>query len=244
MLTRAFLHEGTWSSFRQRNHGAPVDTGRIPGHRFVVYLQNHDQIGNRATGDRLTQTLSPGLLGLRGGARVHARRSRRCCSWARSGARAPRGSSSPTSPTRACATRCARGAPPSSPSTAGGTPPCPTRTPSPTFHDSKLDWSEREQEPHATLLRLHRELIALRKTWPELTDPWLDEVEVAVDDEARTVVVHRGKLRVVCNLADEPASVPVGPIARILLASEPVEGQGGELKLPPESFAIYLASSE
>ena len=35
---------------------------RIPGHRFVVYLQNHDQIGNRATGDRLTPTLSPGLL--------------------------------------------------------------------------------------------------------------------------------------------------------------------------------------
>ena len=62
VLTRAFLHEGTWSSFRQRNHGAPVDTRRIPAHRFVVYLQNHDQIGNRATGDRLTHTLSPGLL--------------------------------------------------------------------------------------------------------------------------------------------------------------------------------------
>jgi maltooligosyltrehalose trehalohydrolase len=39
-----------------------VDTTRIPGHRFVTYLQNHDQIGNRATGDRLTQVLSPGIL--------------------------------------------------------------------------------------------------------------------------------------------------------------------------------------
>jgi maltooligosyltrehalose trehalohydrolase len=112
-----------------------------------------------------------------------------------------------------------------------------------TFLDSKLDWTEREQEPHATLLRLHRELITLRRTWPELTDPWLDEVDVAVDEEARTVVVHRGKLRVVCNLADTPASVPVGPIARILLASEPVEGSGSELKLPPESFAITLTRS-
>ena len=112
-----------------------------------------------------------------------------------------------------------------------------------TFHNSKLDWSEREQEPHATLLRLHRELIAMRRAWPELTDPWLDDVEVAVDDETRTVVVHRGRLRVVCNLADTPASVPVGPIARILLASEPVESSGGEVKLPPESFAILLARS-
>ena len=89
----------------------------------------------------------------------------------------------------------------------------------------------------------HRELIALRRAWPELTDPWLDDVEVAVDDEARTVVVHRGRIRVVCNLADAPASVPVGPVERILLASEPVEGSGGELKLPPESFAIVLARS-
>ena len=36
-------------------------TGR-PAHRFVAYLQNHDQIGNRAIGDRLSATLSPGLL--------------------------------------------------------------------------------------------------------------------------------------------------------------------------------------
>jgi len=109
-----------------------------------------------------------------------------------------------------------------------------------TFLDSKLDWTEREQEPHATLLRMHRELIALRREWPELTDPWLDDVEVAVDDEARTLVVHRGRIRVVCNLADAPASIPVNPIDAILLASEPVEGSGGELKLPPESFAIVL----
>ncbi|HKQ43052.1 MAG TPA: DUF3459 domain-containing protein, partial [Pseudonocardia sp.] len=80
-----------------------------------------------------------------------------------------------------------------------------------------------------------------RRAWPELTDPWLDDVEVAVDDEARTLVVHRGRIRVVCNLADAPASIPVDPIERILLASEPVEGSGGELKLPPEAFAIVLA---
>ena len=63
-------------------------------------------------------------------------------------------------------------------------------------------------------------------------------MEVAVDEETRTLVVHRGRIRVACNLADTPASVPVGPIDRILLASEPVEGSDGELKLPPESFAI------
>ena len=62
VMTRAFLHEGTWSSFRGRNHGAPVDTRRIPGHRFITYLQDHDQVGNRADGDRHATSLTPGLV--------------------------------------------------------------------------------------------------------------------------------------------------------------------------------------
>src|SRR4051812_13000016 len=43
---RAFFHAGTWSSFRRRVHGRAVDRARIPGHRFVICLQNHDQVGN------------------------------------------------------------------------------------------------------------------------------------------------------------------------------------------------------
>ena len=68
--------------------GAPVDTRRIPGHRFVAYLQNHDQIGNRATGDRLRR---PSRRACSPAARrcCSARRSPRCCSWARSGRRHP-----------------------------------------------------------------------------------------------------------------------------------------------------------
>jgi maltooligosyltrehalose trehalohydrolase len=108
-----------------------------------------------------------------------------------------------------------------------------------TFLDSKLDWDEPKEEPHATLLRVHRELIALRKAWPELSDPWLDEVEVDADDLARTVVLHRGRLRVACNLGGEPVTLAFGgPITRILLATEPVVGEGESLVLPPESFAV------
>ena len=131
VLTRAFLHEGTWSSFRQRNHGAPVDTRRIPAHRFVVYLQNHDQIGNRATGDRLTHTLSPGLLAC-GAALVFTSAFTPMLfmgeEW---GARTPWQFFSALPRRGRCATRCGRGAPRSSPSTAGATPSCPTPTPSP-----------------------------------------------------------------------------------------------------------------
>ena len=62
VLTSAFLHDGTYSTFRGRVHGRPVDRARTPGWRFVVCLQNHDQVGNRAVGDRLPELTSPGLL--------------------------------------------------------------------------------------------------------------------------------------------------------------------------------------
>ena len=62
---------------------------------------------------------------------------------------------------------------------------------------------------------------------------------VGIDEEVRTVVLHRGRLRVACNLGDYAVTIALGAsLARILLASEPVEGEAGALSLPPESFAI------
>jgi maltooligosyltrehalose trehalohydrolase len=47
---RPFVYDGRWSAHRRRRHGAPADG--IPAGRFVVSSQNHDQVGNRALGDR------------------------------------------------------------------------------------------------------------------------------------------------------------------------------------------------
>jgi maltooligosyltrehalose trehalohydrolase len=238
VFTRAFFHEGTWSSFRQRNHGGPVDTRRIPGHRFLAYLQNHDQIGNRATGDRLSQTLSPGLLAC-GAALVF-------CSpftpmlfmgeeW---GARTPWQFFS-YFPDESLRDAVREGRRHEFAEHGWGEAEVPDPNAESTFQDSKLDWDEPAQEPHATLLRLHQELITLRKAWPELSDPWLDDVAVGGDDTARTLVLHRGTLRLACNLAPNPVTLDLeAPIERILLASEPVKGDGTAITLPPESFAV------
>ena len=242
VFCRAFLHEGTWSSFRQRNHGAPVDNRRIPGHRFLAYLQNHDQIGNRATGDRLTQTLSPGQLAC-GAALVFGSPFTPMLfmgeEW---GARTPWQFFS-YFPDETLRTVIREGRIAEFAEHGWGQAEVPDPSAETTFLDSKLDWDEPTQEPHATLLRVHQELIALRRAWPELSDPWLDEVEVDVDDDARTVVLHRGRLRVVCNLGGEPVTLALGlPIDRILLASEPVQGHEDELSLPAEAFAIVTLS--
>ena len=243
VFTRAFLHEGTWSSFRQRIHGAPVDTHRIPGHRFLAYLQNHDQIGNRATGDRLTETLSPGLLAC-GAALVFGSPFTPMLfmgeEW---GARTPwQFFSHFPDPGLREAVRKGRTA--EFAEHGWGDVEVPDPNAESTFEDSKLDWDEQLQEPHATLLQVHRQLIALRREWPELSDPWLDEVEVDIDEEARTVVLHRGRLRVACNLGPDAVSLALNaPVGRILLASEPVEGGDGALTLRPESFAIVQVGS-
>jgi maltooligosyltrehalose trehalohydrolase len=55
VLEQPFLYAGRYSASRQRKHGA-VPEG-LGGDRFVVCLQNHDQVGNRARGDRLLTLL-------------------------------------------------------------------------------------------------------------------------------------------------------------------------------------------
>jgi maltooligosyltrehalose trehalohydrolase len=54
---RPHVHDGTYSSFRRRRFGAPADD--VPPDRFVVFDQNHDQVGNRAFGDRLPAPARP-----------------------------------------------------------------------------------------------------------------------------------------------------------------------------------------
>ena len=58
-LEHAFLHDRRWSTFRGRTHGRPVDWSRTDPWRFVVSLQTHDQVGNRALGERLAALAGP-----------------------------------------------------------------------------------------------------------------------------------------------------------------------------------------
>jgi len=52
-LTDGFVYTGQYSSYRKRNHGNPSKD--IDGKRIVVSIQNHDQVGNRMNGERITE---------------------------------------------------------------------------------------------------------------------------------------------------------------------------------------------
>ncbi|MFI8519353.1 malto-oligosyltrehalose trehalohydrolase [Streptomyces sp. NPDC085481] len=240
-LTRVFFHDGTYSTFRARHHGRPVDRGRTPAHRFLGYAQTHDQIGNRATGDRLSATLSAGLLACAAALVLTGPSVPMLFMGEEWGAKTPwQYFTDHTDPELAEAVRRGRRREFGAEGWAEEDVPDPQ---DPATRDrSVLDRTERERDPHKRLLAWHRELIALRRTQPDLTDPDLAGVKVAYDEEARWLAFRRGDIRVAVNLGKEPVDLALGSNGRdrVLAAWERTEapGRDGLLRLPAESAVV------
>jgi maltooligosyltrehalose trehalohydrolase len=242
-LRSVFFHDGRWSAFRQRTHGRPVDTAHLPGWKFVTYLQNHDQVGNRAIGDRISATLSPGLLACGAALVLCAPYTPMIFMGEEWGARTPFQFFS-FMPDTELQEAVRRGRRAEFAEHGWDEEDVPDPNDEQTFRRSQLDWSEPDTEPHATLLRLYRELIALRRCHPELSDPRLDTVTVEVNEQARTLVLHRGALRVVVNLGAQPATVALdSQPTQILLTSGEVTTASHAVRLIGESFAVVALAT-
>ena len=238
-LTEAFVHAGDWSSFRERPHGRPVDRTLIPGHRFVVFLQNHDQVGNRAVGDRLSTVVSPARLKLAAALLLTSPFTPMLWMGEEWAAGTPwQFFTSHPQPELAEAT--GRGRLEEFAAHGWSTGDIPDPQDPETFVRSTVDWTEAEREENAAVLEWYRRLIALRRERPELTDPRLDLVRVAFSEEDGWLVVTRGSLRVVVNLADGRREVPLDGTPKAMLLSS-VPGfvyRDGVIELDAESVAI------
>jgi maltooligosyltrehalose trehalohydrolase len=244
--TGAFVHAGEYSAFRGRMHGRRVDPDATPAHRFVAFLQDHDQVGNRALGDRLSGepgALSPELLKV--GAALLLTGPFTPMLWMGE----EWGASTPwqfftSHPEPELAASVASGRRQEFAAHGWDTDDVPDPQDPDTFHRSKLDWSEVDDAGHAELLDWYRRLIALRRQRPELTDPRLDRVEVAYDEPARWLVVTRGGLRVAVNLATERQALPLDGRPMGVLASS-VPGfvyRDGSIELAARSVALVALS--
>ncbi len=240
VLEGVFLHDGTYSTFRERTHGRPVDRAKTPGSRFVVSLQNHDQVGNRAQGDRLSAHLSPGRLACGAALLLTGAGTPMLFMGEEWGASTPwQYFTDHTEPQVADAVRRGRREEFAAHGWDRGRVPDP-QSPG-TVERSRLDWSERDRDPHHRLLEWYRALLRLRRVHHGLRDPRLDRLRVEHDAAAGVVVVHRGRHRVVANLGDEPQVAPLGAGSwEVLLAWDPrrtvVERE--QVRLPAESAAI------
>ncbi|MFG3288806.1 malto-oligosyltrehalose trehalohydrolase [Streptomyces sp. NPDC048179] len=239
-LTGGYFHDGAYSSFRGRHHGRPLDRARVAGHRLLGYTQTHDQVGNRAQGDRLSASLSPGLLACAATLTLTAPFTPMLFMGEEWAAGTPwQFFTDHTDPELAEAVRRGRRREFAAHGWAEEDVPDPQ---DPATRDrSCLDWSEPGREPHARVLAWYRRLTALRREQPDLTDPDLADTKVAYDGEARWLAFRRGDVRVAVNLGKEPAAIPLGTgRVEVLAAWDPVAAPGadGVLRVPGESCVV------
>jgi maltooligosyltrehalose trehalohydrolase len=238
-MTQVFVHDGTWSSFRRRRHGRPVDVERLPAYRFVVFLQDHDQIGNRAVGDRISSSLSDRMLRI-GAALVLTSPFTPMLFMGEEWAAATPWQFFSSFPEPALGRAVSEGRRREFAEHGWDVSTFPDPQDPNTVAQSTLDWAESERPPHAGMLAWYAALIALRRREHDLTDPRLDRVAVSYDEDRRWLVVSRGTLRIACNLAGDSRSIPLdGAVIEVLLES--VAGTActrSTVELAQESVAV------
>ncbi len=235
LVARPFLHDGTYSSFRGRGHGRRVDPETVPGWRFVASLQTHDQVGNRATGERLSQQLAPDLLGCGAVLLLTSPWTPMLFMGEEWGASTPwQFFTDHTNPEIAEGTRNGRRAEFGSHGWDAEDVPDP-QNPA-TFARSRLDWTEAGQGDHARLRTLYRNLIALRAATPALSSGDLTRSSARWDDAERLLVVARGDHRVLVNLGEAPTSLPAE--GEVVLAWGEATSGSGVVRLGPRSAVV------
>ncbi|MCU1345834.1 MAG: malto-oligosyltrehalose trehalohydrolase [Acidimicrobiia bacterium] len=240
-LRQAWVYDGTWSPHRRRHHGRPP-TG-LQGHQFVVCTQNHDQIGNRALGDRSASLMSDGRLRISAALLLTAPFVPMLFQGEEWGASSPfQYFTAHRDPDLGRAVSEGRRR---EFSHFGWDP---NEVPDPqdeeTFTRSKLRWDEVDQAPHRELLAWHRELIALRRAIPALSDPRLDRIAVDVNEECRCLTITRGPVRLLVNLGGAPAPFTVSQPVTVLTASHSdVRIDGTAVVVPPDAVAIVEVRS-
>jgi maltooligosyltrehalose trehalohydrolase len=238
-MTRVFFHDGRWSAFRGRSHGRQVDIFRVPAHRFLCYLQNHDQVGNRAIGDRIAADLRPDMVKVGAGLVLTAPYTPMLFMGEEWGADTPwQYFTDHVEPWLADAVAQGRREEFAQHGWAAEDVPDPQDKA--TFIRSKLDWSQPDQDWHRGMLAWYTELIALRRARPELTDPRLDRVRADYDEQERWLMVQRGRLRIVANLGPSVQRLPLdGRGAAVLAASSSgVTLDGDTVAVPAATFAV------
>ncbi|GAB3811391.1 malto-oligosyltrehalose trehalohydrolase [Tessaracoccus terricola] len=218
-LTGVFVHDGGYSTFRGKDWGAPVDpnSGLYDGHSFVTFLQNHDQVGNRATGDRIGRTVEAGAQAA--GAALYLLSALAPMvfmgeEWAAS---TPFPYFSHLGPELGPKVTEGR-------RREFGEMGWAEETPDPqaeaTFRSAVLRWDERDEATHARMLAWYRDLIRIRHTHPDALDPSLAAVRVEIIDDD-TLLMRRGNLAVAATRATRPVDVDLGPGAEVLAAWHP-----------------------
>lgn len=240
-LKSAFVYDGIYAPHRDRIHGRPVEG--LPGWRFLGYAQNHDQVGNRAKGERLSHLTNTGRVKIAAALVFTApfvpmlfqgeewaastpfqyftdhedKKLGRLVSEGRKKEFADFGWN-------------------------------PNEIPDPqveqTFQRSKLIWQEQTEPAHAEIMRWYKQLIALRKAHPELTNGSLAETQVEYSEPHKWLILHRESMQVIVNLGSGPLQRSVENAQLLLTSNNSAAIKGSTLTLPSDTVAILKSKDK
>ncbi len=236
-LTNPYVYDGIYSRHRNRIHGRPAAS--LQADRFVVCIQNHDQIGNRAKGERLGRLVSRDLLKIAAALLMTSPFAPLIFQGEEWNASSPfQYFTDHKDPALAQAVREGRRKEFAHFVAAADEVPDP-QAPE-TFQRSKLNWEERDRGEHAEMLAWYRNLIGFRRR--SRRPLRLNQVTADFSESARWLYLRNGSITIVCNFAASETRAPLHDPERglsVALASkERVKISPDAVEMPPLSVAI------
>lgn len=241
-MQRPYVYAGRHSRYRRRSHGRSPEG--LSAHNFVCFLQNHDQLGNRAQGERIGHLVRPERARIGAALTLLSPFVPMLFQGEEWGATSPFQYFVDYADHPDLARAVTEGRRHEFEAFGWRPDAVPDPQAEETFLRSKLDWSELEREEHRQTLEWHKQLVRFRRQWPELTDGRMDLVSTQFDEAAQWLQVHRRSITIVCNFADEEQSLRLRPDKpqHLLLASrEGVVVRRGKIVMPGESVAVLGA---
>jgi maltooligosyltrehalose trehalohydrolase len=238
-LMHVFVYDGAYSKYRNRRHGRPVNG--LSAHHFIGFIQNHDQVGNRATGDRLAQIVGTDCARIAAGLVLTAPFVPMLFQGEEYAADTPflyfADHEDPEMAKAVSEGRKREFAAFKFDQQQIPDPEAPE-----TFQRAKLNWSELDQPDHADMLEWYRALIHLRRHSPSLNDGDLTHSSVRFSEAERWLAMDRGQVQILCNLGDRATSFPVPAGSSLALSSRAgLTPSDGNLTLPPRTLVILSA---
>ena len=237
-LQHVFVYDGTYSRYRQRSHGRPVEG--LSAHHFVCFIQNHDQVGNRAQGERLEHLVGMDAAKVALGFTLTAPFVPLLFFGEEFAASSPflyfadHGDEE-------MAKQVSEGRKYDFASFGFLDEEIPDPGDIHTFEVSKLKWSEVHEGKHAEMLEWTRQLIHLRRTTIALNDGDINHMQVQFDAEKRWLTMERGSVRTLLNIGSQPVQFKLKDGERLHLRSrEDVAIGCGSIALPPMSLAVVM----
>jgi maltooligosyltrehalose trehalohydrolase len=240
-LKHAYVYDGQYSSYRKSRHGRLVEG--LSSHHFVHFDQNHDQVGNRAQGERLEHLCGMDAAKVAIGLVLMAPYVPMLFMGEEFAASSPFlyfADHDDDEMRRLVAEGRKRDF-----ALFGFGDDVPNPEEVETFERSKLKWEEINEGKHAEMLGWVKALIKLRRCTVALNDGSMQHLMVSSDEGKLTLVLQRDEARIVLNLGSESYGFELLESEELRLVSrEGLEATDNKMELPGMTMAVLMSSTE